>query len=75
MAIDRPLVFGDVIRVDPETNPRVKQPDDRRWMIVYRNDKTQTYRTLFLGDHAARPVAVTWPGVHEGGWALCEDES
>jgi hypothetical protein len=29
----RPLGFGDVVRVDPET-AKVPQPDERRWMIV-----------------------------------------
>ena len=26
--------YGDVIRVDPTTQPQVPQPDDRRWMVV-----------------------------------------
>ena len=26
--------FGDIIRVDPKTNPKVPQPDDRRWMVL-----------------------------------------
>lgn len=45
---DARLKFGDVVRVDPEANPEVPQPDDRRWMIVSFDDRLK-WTTLYVG--------------------------
>lgn len=52
--MNRPLVFGDVIRIDP-ANTLVSHPDNRRWMVVSFDDRLK-WTVLFIG-----PSAMSWP--------------
>lgn len=46
--------FGTIVRVDPATNPKVPQPDDRRWMVVSFDDRLK-WTLMFVG-----PAAFDW---------------
>lgn len=65
--MNRRLVFGDVIRVDPK-NALVPQPDNRRWMIVSFDDRNK-WTVLFIGPSAALGTTTTlvtfghWPAL------------
>lgn len=43
--------FGTVVRVDPAKNPKVRQPDDRRWMVLVpaNTSANRQWTLLFLG--------------------------
>lgn len=49
--------FGDVIRVDPEQNPGVPQPDNRRWLILVPASTGRPWLTLFVGPGGALYVS------------------
>lgn len=54
---DARLKYGDVVRVDPVASPQVKQPDDRRWMVVAcaRTDRAAPWTLLYCGPDIRLP--------------------
>lgn len=46
---ERAWKYGDVVRVDPVSQPQVKQPDDRRWMVVNVRHDEKPWTLLYIG--------------------------
>lgn len=69
--------FGDVVRVDPAKNPKVRLPDDRRWMVVVAASVSGGYpwTLMYCGPLRADLDAIIvshWKTMH--GFILVEDE-
>lgn len=62
---DARLKFGDVVRVDPEANPKVHQPDDRRWMIVSAATTGRQWEMVYIGPSFPGTLSVFshWPNL------------
>lgn len=61
--------FGDIVRVDPAKNPKVPQPDDRRWMVlVAANTSANRQWTLMalnpIDPSIGEPIVSHWSSVY-----------
>lgn len=53
--LGRPFRFGDIVRLDPERYPAIRQPDNRRWIVLTAPGPESHLRsaTMYLGESAS----------------------
>jgi hypothetical protein len=56
-------LFGDIVRVDPVTNPQVPQPDNRRWMVLVPANTSANRQWTFVS-LGWEPIISNWSSTY-----------